>query len=138
MPEKDLSGRRPYLEKVQEFQIFLPASRLYVCKRAKKIFLMHVNLSRKYIFANAKDCFTARPQCRTGLVPLQPIRAHCDTGFQDATCPKPSVPKPKVSICQKTATAGSSSKKNTSTELLQMQQRYCTARRKSCKLRKEA
>ena len=37
------------------------------------------------------------------------IREHCDTDFQDATCPKPSVPKPKGSKCQTSATAGMSS-----------------------------
>ena len=38
------------------------------------------------------------------------IREHCDTDFQDVTCPKPSVPKPKGSSRPMSAKAGSSSK----------------------------
>ena len=38
------------------------------------------------------------------------IREHCDTDFQDATCPKPSVPKPKGSSCPVSAKTGCSSK----------------------------
>ena len=37
------------------------------------------------------------------------IREHCDTDFQDATCPKPSVPKQKGSKCLTFATVGMSS-----------------------------
>ena len=45
------------------------------------------------------------------------IREHCDAEFQDATCPKPSVPKPKTSSCSKSATVGNSCKKVCESEI---------------------
>ena len=45
------------------------------------------------------------------------IREHCDAEFQDATCPKPSVPKPKTSSYSKSAAVGNSCKKVCESEI---------------------